>query len=129
MPDREHGMNLFGGLAQIIVPLPDDGWIQIIRSANRIKLLAGQLVHVEHGIEVFDGLIAQAIGEFIAFFSKRGVQLLLALVKALDELRVLLVLVEIGRERQGALGRTVKNAVERVIILRRNRIVLVIVAA
>src|SRR5881396_776603 len=113
MPQSEHRINLPGCLPQVNVPLPNNGWIQIVRSTDGVKLLAWQLVHLEHGGEVLDALTAQPLGEFVAFLPESLFQLLVTLAQAFQEVRITLVLLQVCHERQLALGRAVENAVER----------------
>ena len=100
MPQGEDRVKLPGGLTQVSVPLPNDGRIQILGAADGVKLLAGQLVHLEHSAQILDGLTAQALGEFVAFSAERLLQLVLALPQALDKLLVTRVLVQVRHQRQ-----------------------------
>src|SRR2546428_2646579 len=100
MPKTEHRTNLPGCLPQVNVPLPNNGWIQIVRSTDGVKLLAWQLLHLEHSGEVLDALTAQPLREFIAFLPERLFQLLFTFAQALHKLRVTRVLLQVCHQRQ-----------------------------
>src|SRR6266516_4223451 len=104
MPQSEHRSNLPGCLPQVNVPLPNNGWIQIVRSTDGVKLLAWQLVHLEHGGEVLDALTAQPLREFVAFLPESLFQLLFTLAQAFHELHVTRVLIQVCHQWQLALA-------------------------
>src|SRR5438445_13362777 len=116
MPQSEHRITLPDCLAEVKVPLPNNGWIQIVWPPDGVKLLARQLVHLEHGGEVSDALTAQPLGEFIAFLPERLFQLIVTLAQTFQKICVTLVLLQFFSQLKLALRYAVDNVVTIVLI-------------
>jgi hypothetical protein len=128
VPQRPHGVVPLPRLLQIRLPAADGGGDEIVLGEDLVEALLGILVQLELREQVVRHAGADAGGRLAAARGHRGVQLVEARAVFLLE----------GRERVGLfreldlhqlVRRALEDAVERVVIRRRDGVVFVVVAA